>query len=54
MKKCYEKPIASRVDFSYEEQIVAESGAGEGNQKNPGNGDTVCRWATYRCNEMQG
>ena len=40
MKKNYEKPMADRVNFSYEEQIVAQSGTGGvGTKNNNGVGD---------------
>lgn len=49
MKKNYEKPMVNRVNFSYEEQIVAESGAGGKGQMNNNDNSDNCNWMVTNC-----
>ena len=54
MKKNYEKPEATRVNFSFEDHVVANSSAGgEGGQYNTGNGITTCNAHEKMCSEWE-
>lgn len=52
MKKAYSKPVATKIAFSYQEQIVASQGLGGQWEKNCGSGlcehlqTNGCSWQT--------